>query len=421
MTILRDISFLCSMLHIIIFFLLLFEPRFSWRVTLTVGLAGAGTLLVVNGLTMYWLGHGIIMSAAFFTCTIPSMVLFFILSKFRDGRFFFLFCLADTICFWLLQVTNLLDRFTGDNYVVLLISRLIVFPVVEILVWSYLRRPYLELQTELNTGWWMFAAIGAVYYLLIMATAIPVGSPMPDATGMIRLALVMLLMPLTYLTILRSLWRQMQVYRDSWQIELQRRDYNAICQKMELGRLYRHDMRHHLLALEGMLQQGDSNGAQQYIQALNGRLTRLNQREWCSNSALNAVLTAFVAQGEEAGCRMNMEVDVPADLPYDEVDLCVVLANTLENAIDASRGVPEGEIHVKLELTENHRLLLSMENSCLEEPNFDAQGLPYHPRGEGHGLGLRSVWGVTEKYGGLFRCQWENGRFLLRIVLFPPQ
>ena len=92
-TILRDISFLWSMIHVVAYFLLLFKPRYSWRITWTVGFAGTSALLVFNVLAMYWLGHGIIMSIAFFSCTLPSLLLFFVLSQYRDGRFFFLFCL----------------------------------------------------------------------------------------------------------------------------------------------------------------------------------------------------------------------------------------------------------------------------------------------------------------------------------------
>ncbi|MCI8552555.1 MAG: ATP-binding protein, partial [Lawsonibacter sp.] len=51
---------------------------------------------------------------------------------------------------------------------------------------------------------------------------------------------------------------------------------------------------------------------------------------------------------------------------------------------------------------------------------FGPDGLPAGPKQEGHGLGLQSVRSVTDKYGGLFRCQWENGSFLLRAVLIPP-
>lgn len=421
MTILRDISFLWSMLHVIGLFLLLFEPRYSWRTTLLSGFAGAGTLLIANVLAMYWMGHGIIMSIAFFTCTIPTLILFYVLSKYRDGRFFFLFCLSDTSCFWMLQITNLLDRLTGDTYVMLFFSRLLIFPAVEYLFWRYLRRPFLDLQAHLEKGWWLFAATGATYYLLIMATAIPVDSPIPDTVGLLRISLVMILMPLTYLTIFRSLWRQMQLYEGTRQMEIQRQDYSMICQKMELSRIYRHDMHHHLIVLEGLMLQDNNSGALRYIQELSGKLINLNQTAWCANNALNAVLTAYLTQAEEMGCRVNADIRIPANLPYGEMDLCIILANTLENAINACREKGENkQITVRLELTQNNRFTLSVENTCPVPVEFGANGLPAAPQREGHGLGLRSVRTVADRYGGLFQCSWKDGRFLLQVVLFPP-
>ena len=422
MEILRDISFLFSMLHIVVLFLLLFEPRFSWRTTLIISFAGVGTLLAVNVLVMFWLGHGIIMNAAFFSCTLPSLLLFLLLSKYRDGRFFFLFCLTDTVCFWLLQVTNFLDRLAGGAYVVLLISRLILFPIVEFLFWRYLRRPYLALQAKLTKSWWLFAAVGAVYYLLIMITSVPVDTPLPDGVGLARILLVLLLMPLTYLTILRSLWRQMQLYEEQHLVELQRRDYSAIHQKVELERILRHDMHHHLAAIEGMLQQWDSAGAIQYIRSLSGRLAKSAQVPLCPNPTINAVLTAYIAQAEEAGCRVEADIRVPEELPYQEMDLCILLANVLENAVNACRSLTGHTplIGLKLETTGNRRLVLAVDNPCPLPVSFGADGLPLPSRrGPEHGLGLRSVKRVVERYGGFLRCQWQDGKFLFQAVLFP--
>jgi len=423
-TILRDISFLWSMLHVSAVFLLLFEPRFSWKTTFIAGFAGAGTLLAVNVLAMFQFGHGIIMSIAFFTCTIPTMLLFFVLSKYRDGRFFFLFCLCDTICFWLLQITNFLDRMAWDNYAVLLVGRLIAFPALELFFWKCLRRPYLELQSKLNKGWWMFASIGAVYYLLIMVTSVPVDTPMPDTVGLVRIILVLILMPLTYLTIFRALWQQIQLFEDRQQMDLQRQNYNAIRQKMELGRILRHDLRHHLVVLDGMLCQGQTEDARQYIQELSGKLTASAQTVWCVNTAVNAVMSAYLTQAKEAGCCVSAEVLIPEKLPYGEMDLCILLGNTLENAVRSCRELPEGErsLWLKLELTDNERYILFIGNSCLRPVEIGKDGLPVSTqRGEGHGLGLRSVKAVVDRHGGLMRCECEDGKFMLWVTLFPPK
>lgn len=422
MTLLRDASFLWSMLHVVFVFLIFFEPRYSWRSTIIFSFAGAGTLLVLNVLLMFWLGHGIIMSVAFFTCTIPTMLLFFWLSEYRDGRFFFLFCLSDTMCFWLLQLTNFLDRLTGDTYVVLFISRLVLFPLAEYLIWHYLRRPYRELQRKLTQGWWLFTAIGLIYYLLIMCTAVPVDVAMPDAVGLMRILLVMLLMPLTYMAILHSLWRQMQIYENIRLMEVQRQDYDALCQKMEVGRIYRHDMRHHLAAMEGLLQYEDNSGALQYVRSLSGGLEEITEPARCANAAVNAVLTAYIVQAGQVGCTVETKLRVPEKLSFEETDISIILANALENAIHACEKLPEDQrrIDLKMELTDNQRLIISVENPCPWPVSFRADGLPDVPKREGHGLGLQSVMNVTRKHGGLFRCQWEQERFILRAVLMPP-
>ena len=69
MTVLRDISFLWSMMHIVLLFLMFFEPRFAWRITVTVSFLGMGLMLCLNALAVLWLESGSVMSVAFFTCT----------------------------------------------------------------------------------------------------------------------------------------------------------------------------------------------------------------------------------------------------------------------------------------------------------------------------------------------------------------
>ncbi len=422
MTALRDISQIWALIHVLVVFLLLFESRRPWKATAALCFFGAAVMSVITFTAAAVLKLNPI-DLSFFTCSLPSMALFFWLSKYRNGRFFFLFCLSDTMCIWLIQVTALLDRLAGGGYVVMFISRLLLFPLAEWFIWNRLRRPYQELQRKLNQGWWQFSLIGLLYYMLIILVALPVDAPLTGLKELLRLCLVLLLMPMTYIAILHSLWRQMQIYENVHLIEIQRQDYDALCQKMEVGRIYRHDMRHHLAAMEGMLQQGDGSGALQYIHSLRGGLEELAVPARCANPAVNAVLTAYIVQAANAGCAVETRLRVPETLPFEETDLCVILANALENAIHACQELPQEQrrIDLRVELTENRRLLISVENPCAQPVTFGPDGLPEGPRQEGHGLGLQSVKRVAEKYGGLFRCQWEQGRFLFRTALMPPE
>lgn len=421
MTVLRDISQAWALIHVLVVFLLLFESRRPWRSTILLCFSAAGVMTVVTFVLAELLKLSPI-TISFFTCSLPSMALFFWISKYRDGRFFFLFCLSDTMCIWLIQMTALLDRLADGGYVVMFISRLLLFPLAEWFIWNRLRRPYQELQRKLDRGWWQFSLIGILYYMLVVMVAIPVDGPLPGLREPLQLLLVLALMPLTYLSILHSLWRQMRIYENARLMEAQRQDYDALCQKMEVGRIYRHDMRHHLATLEGMLQQGNDGGALQYVRSLSGGLEELAEPARCANPVVNAVLTACIVQAANVGCTLETTLRVPEKLPFEETDLCVILSNTLENAIHACQELPEDRrrIDLRLELTENRRLLVSVENPCPQPVAFRPDGLPDGPKREGHGLGLQSVKRVTDKYGGLFRCQWEEGRFLFRAVLMPP-
>lgn len=420
MTILRDISFLWSMIHLIVLFLILFEPRYSWRTTVIAGFTGSAVLALLNVLIMVLMGAQIIMRVAFFSCTIPSLLLFFALSRYRDGRFFFLFCMTDTMCFWMLQLTNLLDRLAWDNYVLMFITRLLIFPAAELLFWRRLRRPYKKVQSQEGLNWWLFAAMGATYYLLMMFTSVPVGTPIPDAAGLGRILLVMVLMPLTYLVIIRSLYFQMQDYEVSRQMELQRRDYESVCQKMELGRAYRHDMRHHLTTIRGMLAGGDTEGAQAYVEKLGSGLAESELERRCANAAVNAVLGSYAARAKSLGCEASMDVLLPEKLPVEETELCVLLSNALENAVNELQKIPRREdrsfaVSARIK---GGGLAICVSNVCAAPVELDAQGFPVTQPREGHGIGLRSIESTVKKYNGIFSCRMDGKEFKLEIVLF---
>ena len=123
MTALRDISQIWSMAHVLVVFLLLFESRRPWRTTIAICVSGVVMMSAATFLMAAVLGVPPF-ALIFFTCSLPSMALFFWISKYRNGRFFFLFCLSDTMCIWLIQVTSLLDRLAGGEYVVMFFSQI---------------------------------------------------------------------------------------------------------------------------------------------------------------------------------------------------------------------------------------------------------------------------------------------------------
>ncbi|MDE7230938.1 MAG: GHKL domain-containing protein [Oscillospiraceae bacterium] len=207
-------------------------------------------------------------------------------------------------------------------------------------------------------------------------------------------------------------------------INVQRRSYDRVIRKMEVIREYRHDMRHQLAVIEGLAKQGDCGKIIEYTSNLNGSFGKLESVNYCSNPEINAVLSEYIGRAEDAGCRITQKFVLPEMLPFEENDMCLILANAIENAINACSELPEEKryINISAEYADGRRLLVSVENPCLHTLEFDEEGLPVNggrPQySDEHGIGLRSVKRIAEKYNGFLRCMLENEKFVFQAAMF---
>ncbi len=204
-------------------------------------------------------------------------------------------------------------------------------------------------------------------------------------------------------------------------IDVQRRGYERVVQKMEATREYRHDMRHHLAVIEGLAKQGDCDKIIEYASKLNGSFGELENTAYCKNPEVNAVLSEYIGRAESAGCEVTQSFALPGSLPFEENDVCLVLANAIENAINACSQLPEEKRHINIsaEYADGRRLLVSVENPCSDTPRFGEDGLPVtDKRSDEHGIGLQSVKHIAEKYNGFLRCMLEDGKFVFQAALF---
>lgn len=415
------------MFHVPVLFLFLFEPRYRWRTTLLAGFAGTGFLIVANVLLMAWRGPSIIMRAAFFTCTIPSGLLFFILSKYRDGRFFFLFCLTDTVSFWLLQITNFADRLAWDNYVVMFFTRLAVFPLTEAFFWRYLRRPYLNLQRKLTGGWWLFAAIGVTYYLLIMITSVPVGTPMPDAMGLARIILVLILMPLTYMTILRALSQQMERMEAEFSAVRNELVYENLRISQESGEALsraRHDILGNLGILQTLSSQGEYQKLDEYLSRITQQTRDILPLKFTGHPIVNAVLTQSAERAKDEAVNLTCQVSLPETLPIPDEDLTAFLMNLLNNAIEAAKKIPQGWprwVEITMHIRGKYLFIEGRNTYALvPEPSGSGKLFRSH-KGVGHGYGLKIMEGVAQRYQSELHIEVKDGVFLVQTALLIPE
>ena len=421
MTILRDISIFWAMFHVLILFLMLFRSRFTRKKTIVAAGIGMGLLMVVNGAGLIVFGIEALSKVFLFTCSIPSFIFFYVMSADKRFRFLLSFCLADTTCLWLMAVTNLLDFYLGGGkYVLMLISRLIAFPLLEYLAWRYLRKPYLELQDAVKRGWAVFAGMTMLYYiLLVVVVQFPTNIIYrPEDTFLC--VLVLILMLFNYGTIFTALYRQFLLYRkqESGRILQEQKNTLEVQLDSQLNiRKMKHNMKGYTATLSGLLAARKMDEALTYLKGVEAEMDTLTG-QFCANPYINAVVVHYFGKFEDmsAECRVDIQVGEEG-LPY--MDLCQILSNGLENACDALKGLEKEKRKVSVQMRYNRNyLLIRIRNKCRDDLYVEQGEIPATDKaGQNHGFGLATVKEAAERLDGESFCYTEDGYFILDVML----
>lgn len=208
------------------------------------------------------------------------------------------------------------------------------------------------------------------------------------------------------------------------QIQSQKQEYERVWQNNEQNRIYRHDSRHHLSVLEKLAKQNDTQELLEYISKLDNQLEAAGLKQCCENPIVNAVLSAGSEKAADKGCRIDMQTFLPKEIPFEETDLCVVFANALENAVNACAKIEEPEkriIKVTAQLIDSHKLVILISNPFDGAIVLDDNGFPITQQHGEHGIGLKSIRAIADKYNGDFWCACSNNEFQFKAMLFGTQ
>ena len=192
---------------------------------------------------------------------------------------------------------------------------------------------------------------------------------------------------------------------------------SALQATQEQAVVYRHDMRHHLALIGGYLADGDIEKAEKYIRLAQADIENITPNHYCENNTVNLILSSFAAQAKKNGVAFSVDAQLPQALSISETELCALLSNGLENAIEAAAQADDEQFRKARISCQTHKgnLLIFIENSFTGEVAME-NGLPQSIR-EGHGFGVKSMAMIAEKSNGYCSFEAKGEIFTLRIVL----
>jgi len=185
-----------------------------------------------------------------------------------------------------------------------------------------------------------------------------------------------------------------------------------------------HDFQNHLLTIQALNESGDREGADRYVKDLNESILKnqLAAKTGCTPVDLLLYKKQQLARELETNLRLTIQCRL-GDMKFAAYDLCSVLGNLLDNALEACAELPLEERCVELELKQQQgMLLISCKNPYAGERKGD-NGKFTSTKEEkvGHGIGLSSVRQVCKKYQGTMEIHTEQQVFQVHLLLMEKQ
>lgn len=269
------------------------------------------------------------------------------------------------------------------------------------------------LMDRLKVNWWIFSFIPMSFTGLICL----VNYYFLDFHGVTRnypvLLMICILMLLVYILIYYTfqtagdaMERERIAGNMKEQILLQKKQYEFYLQKREAERIFRHDARHRDSILISYLENGDVEGAKEFLKKELAEIEKNAKIPFCENTLINAVLSEYRTKAEQEGLEFSARIQMPKEFACDEAEFCVMLSNLLENSLDAAKS------YIAISIKHlNHQLSLNVKNDYEGELKKSAENNYLTTKPQGSGLGLKSVEAILKSNSGFLKIEDTDGVF----------
>ena len=181
---------------------------------------------------------------------------------------------------------------------------------------------------------------------------------------------------------------------------------------------FKHDYRNHIQAMKSHAANGELDAILRYLDGLDSELDAIELVIKTGNKMADAILNSKISLARAKGIQVIADANIAVELTTSEVDMCIILGNLLDNAIEACMGLGEDErlIRIYMEM-KNTQLYIAITNTA-PKGRLRKQGKRHlTTKGEGHGFGLARIDHIVERHGGYLSRNSEDGAYSTEILL----
>ena len=204
----------------------------------------------------------------------------------------------------------------------------------------------------------------------------------------------------------------------AYQHELIETHYREVDNMYRQIRGWRHDYRNHIQTMKAYAASGDLDAIKRYLDLLDEDLSNVDTVIKTGNPMTDAILNSKISLARSKNIQVIADAHIPLKLKTSEIDLCCIIGNLFDNAIDASLKLPEEQriIRVYMDMR-NTQLYISFTNLTAGKKLQKEGNLFRSTKGEGHGFGLVRIDAIVERLEGYISRNSEDGAFTTEILL----
>ena len=204
----------------------------------------------------------------------------------------------------------------------------------------------------------------------------------------------------------------------AYQRELIETHYQEVENMYRQIRGWRHDYRNHIQTMKVLATNGDMEGIKAYLDELDTDLNSVDTVVKTGNPMADAILNSKLSLARSKCITVRCDAHIPVRLKMSELDLCCIIGNLFDNAIEASLPLPEDKrlIRVYMDM-KNTQLYISFTNFTAGKKLPKLGGRFRTTKGEGHGFGLQRIDAIVERLEGYISRNSEDGAFTTEILL----
>lgn len=181
---------------------------------------------------------------------------------------------------------------------------------------------------------------------------------------------------------------------------------------------WRHDYRNHIQTMKAFADRGDLEAVRRYLDELDSDLARVDTVIKTGNPMTDAILNSKISLAKSKRIPVTADAHIPVKLRLSEIDLCCIIGNLFDNAIDASLVLPEERRQIRVYMDmKGQQLYISFTNFAAGKKLKKRGRIFQSTKGLGHGFGLERIDTIVDRLGGYISRNSEEGAFTTEILL----